>query len=218
MSKATFSAWGHACIRFEKDGRVLVIDAGTFSDLTVLDAAQSVLVTHEHPDHVAVPAVVSSMARADLEVWAPQVVVDQLVAAGAPAERVHVVAEAQSFEASGFEVLPVGNRHAQIHAEIPAPVNHAYLVDGVAFHPGNSFTTAPEGTRLEVLFLPVSAPWLKLAELIDYLRAVSPALAVPIHDAILSDAGRALVDRLLGTLAGSIDYRRLAPGESVSLG
>lgn len=135
MSKATVSAWGHACIRFENDGRVLVIDPGTFSDLTVLDAAQSVLVTHEHPDHVAVSAVVSSMARADLEVWAPQVVVDQLVAAGAPAERVHVVAEAQSFEASGFEVLPVGNRHAQIHAEIPAPVNHAYLVDGVAFHP-----------------------------------------------------------------------------------
>lgn len=69
-----------------------------------------------------------------------------------------------------------------------------------------------------MLFLPVSAPWLKLAELIHYLRAASPALAVPIHDAILSDAGRALVDRLLGTLAGSIDYRRLAPGESVSLG
>jgi hypothetical protein len=40
---------------------------------------------------------------------------------------------------------------------------------------------------------------------------------VPIHDAILSDAGKALVDRVVGSLAGSVEYRRLAAGESISL-
>jgi hypothetical protein len=96
-------------------------------------------------------------------------------------------------------------------------VNHAYLIDGAAFHLGDSFTPAPDGTRLEVLFLPVSAPWLKLAESIDYLKAASPRIAVPIHDAILSDAGKALVDRVVGSLAGSAEYRRLAAGESISV-
>ncbi len=75
----------------------------------------------------------------------------------------------------------------------------------------------PTGTRLELLFLPVSAPWLKLAESIDYLRRPRPALAVPIHDAILSDAGKALVDRLVGGLAGSAEYRRLAPGDALTI-
>src|SRR3954454_20813000 len=101
---------------------------------------------------------------------------------------------------------------------MPTPVNHAYLIDGVALHPGDSFTPAPDGTRLELLFLPVSAPWLKLAESIDYLKAAAPRIAVPIHDAILSDAGKALVDRVVGGLAGAAEYRRLAPGDSLSVG
>ena len=31
--------WGHACVRLERGGARLVIDPGTFSDLSVLDAA-----------------------------------------------------------------------------------------------------------------------------------------------------------------------------------
>ncbi|NED68699.1 MBL fold metallo-hydrolase, partial [Streptomyces sp. SID10244] len=32
-------------------------------------------------------------------------------------------------------------------------------------------------------------PWMKLSESVDYLRAMAPRVAVPIHQAILSDAG-----------------------------
>jgi L-ascorbate metabolism protein UlaG (beta-lactamase superfamily) len=217
MPNADVTSWGHACIRFEKDGRVLVIDPGTFSDLAALDGANTVLVSHEHPDHVALPAIAAAMAGSDLEVWAPEAVVGQLIEAGAPPERVHPAAEDESFTASGFEIRPLGHDHATIYPSMPTPVNHAYLIDGVALHPGDSFTPTPEGTRLELLFLPVSAPWLKLAESIDYLKAAAPRIAVPIHDAILSDAGKALVDRVVGSLAGSAEYRRLAAGESISL-
>jgi L-ascorbate metabolism protein UlaG (beta-lactamase superfamily) len=218
VSKITASAWGHACIRFEKDDRVLVIDPGSFSDLSVLDRAHAVLITHEHPDHVDLAAVGSSAGGGDLEVWAPEAVVGRLIDTGAPSEYVHAVVEDQPFVAAGFEVRPLGHDHATIHPSLPTPVNHAYLIDGVALHPGDSFTPAPAGTRLDLLFLPVSAPWLKLAESIDYLKAAGPRIAVPIHDAILSDAGKALVDRVVGGLAGAAEYRRLAPGESVSVG
>jgi L-ascorbate metabolism protein UlaG (beta-lactamase superfamily) len=218
MANADVSSWGHACVRFEKDGHILVIDPGTLSDLAVLEGADAVLITHEHPDHVAAPAVAAAMTGGELEVWAPEVVVGQLIAAGAPAERVHAASEGQAFAAAGFEVSVHGHQHAIIHPAIPPVANVAYLVDGVALHPGDSFTPAPEGTRLEVLFLPVSAPWLKLAEAIDYLGAASPRTVVPIHDGFLNDVGRALVDRVTGSLAGSAEYRRLAPGDSVSLG
>ena len=141
-------------------------------------------------DHVAFPKIAASMGGSDLEVWAPEGVVGQLVEAGAPRERVHAAVEGETFEASGFEVRPLGHEHATIYPSMPTPVNHAYLIDGVALHPGDSFTPPPEGTRLELLFLPVSAPWLKLAESIDDLKAAAPRFAVPIHDAILSDPGR----------------------------
>jgi hypothetical protein len=39
---------------------------------------------------------------------------------------------------------------------------------------------------VDLLLLPTAAPWLKVSEAVDYLRAVAPALAVPIHQAILA--------------------------------
>ena len=37
-----------------------------------------------------------------------------------------------------------------------------------------------------MLGLPTGAPWLKLSEAVDFLRAVAPRTAVPIHEAVLS--------------------------------
>ena len=43
---------GHACVRIEDEGGVVVIDPGIFTDAGAPDGADAVLVTHEHPDHV----------------------------------------------------------------------------------------------------------------------------------------------------------------------
>jgi L-ascorbate metabolism protein UlaG (beta-lactamase superfamily) len=216
MSTMNVTASGHACIRLEKDGRAVVIDPGTLSDLSVLDDAVAVLITHVHADHVDIPRVASALARGDLEGWAPQDVVDQLVAAGASKDRIHATAEGDAFEAGGLEVRAVGREHAAIHPSLPRATNVAYLVDGTAFHPGDSFTPPPDGSDVDILFLPVTAPWLKLAESVDFMTATAPRMAVPIHDAVLNDAGKALVDRVVTSLAGSVTYRRLAPGETVT--
>jgi len=221
MSSITLTTWGHAGVRLERDGRVLVVDPGTFTDPRILDGADAVLITHEHVDHLDVPRVAAALAADPrLELWAPRPVVDQLAehldGAGVPADRLHVVAGGDTFTASGFALQALGSRHETIHPEMPLPENVAYLVDGVVLHPGDSFTPAPEGTSVQVLALPVAAPWLKLAESVEYVRRVAPQVAVPIHDAILSDAGRALADRIVGGLGGT-DYRRLAPGEALEV-
>lgn len=70
---------------------------------------------------------------------------------------------------------------------------------------------------MEVLFLPISGPWMKLAEAVDYLRRVAPVTAVPIHDAIHSEAGRALADHLVSALALGAQYRRVPPGETLTV-
>lgn len=37
-----------------------------------------------------------------------------------------------------------------------------------------------------MLLIPTGAPWLKIADAIDYLRAVAPPVAIPIHQAVLA--------------------------------
>lgn len=208
------SSWGHSCIRLERDGRRLVLDPGSFSDLSVLDDADAVLVTHEHPDHVD-PARLAAVVgdRPALRVWAHADVVRQLVEAGADAERVRAVAAGDAFDAAGFDVRVLGERHAVIHPDVPVPANLAFLVDGAVLHPGDALVVPPADARVDLLLVPVAAPWLKVAEAVDYVRAVGPRVAVPIHDAILSDPGRALCDRLVGGLGGADEYRRIVPGE-----
>jgi len=218
MSSFSLTAWGHAALRLERDGRALVVDPGTFTDPRVLDGADAVLVTHEHVDHVDVPRLVAALtAGPGPDVWGPQPVVDLLAAAGSPEVRLHAVAGGDALDAAGFAVQVLGERHATIHPDMAPPANVAYLVDGALLHPGDSFTPPPAGTRVEVLALPVAAPWLKLAESVDYVRQVAPRTAVPIHDAILNDAGKALVDRVVGGLAGDVAYRRLSLGEPLEV-
>ena len=65
--------------------------------------------------------------------------------------------------------------------------------------------------------VPVSAPWLRAADSIDYIRAVRPSLALSVHDGMYNDIGLRVVDGLLTSMADKAGsaYRRLAAGESV---
>jgi L-ascorbate metabolism protein UlaG (beta-lactamase superfamily) len=206
---------GHACVRLAEGGRTLVIDAGGFSAPDALDGADAVLVTHEHPDHV-VPARLAEAAAAnpDLRVWTNEGVAAHLTTI---TDRVTVVAHGDTFTAAGFEVAVVGAQHAVIHPELPAIQNTGYLVGGEVFHPGDAFTVpdVPVGT----LLIPAAAPWSKISEVVEYARAVNAPRSFPIHDAILSDAGRGLVDAFLTgqRIPVPAGYRRLSQGESADL-
>ena len=209
--------WGHSCVRVEHPGGRVVVDPGGWSDVAgAMAGAAAVLVTHEHADHVAVEAVVGALGSGpDLRVWAPAPVVELLVAAGAPADRLRTVRGGDALDVDGLPVSVVGELHALIHPDVPRVANVGYVLAGV-YHPGDSLE-AP-GTDVDVLLAPVGAPWLKLGETVDLVRRVRPGTVVPIHDAVLSDAGRVLADRIVGGLGGARTYRRLGQGEGIDLG
>ncbi len=89
-----------------------------------------------------------------------------------------------------------------------------YLV-GPVWHPGDSVDAPPETAR--VLLVPAGAPWLRVADAVDLVRAVHPELAIPIHDAIYSGQGAALADSLLSRLGGAGEYRRTHSGETLTI-
>lgn len=208
---------GHACVRVERDDRRVVVDPGAWSDPAALDGAHAVLVTHAHPDHLAADRVRAALAADPAcTLWAPPDVVDLL---GGPGDQVHVAVPGARFEAAGLGVEVVGEWHATIHPDIPRLPNAGYVLDGTVLHPGDALTVPPE--PVEVLLLPVSAPWLKLAEVVDYVRAVQPAQALPIHDGIYSVAGLAIVDRQLGPQGvglGRTTYTPWRDGQTVHIG
>ncbi|WP_315096514.1 MBL fold metallo-hydrolase [uncultured Cellulomonas sp.] len=207
--------WGHACIRLDREDDRVVIDPGVFSDLPqALDGVSAVLVTHEHPDHVATEPVVEAV-QGGVEVWAPQPVVDALVAAGAPAARVHAVRAGDTLTAGGFDVEVLGEWHALVHADVPRVHNVGYLIEKV-LHPGDAYLD-PSGAEVDVLCTPIGAPWLKLGDVVDYVRSVRPGRVVVVHDALLSAIGQGMAIGLLGRLAGAGEPISLDPGEGIDV-
>ena len=211
-----FTKLGHSCVRLEKDGGVLVIDPGSWSDApAALEGAHAVMVTHEHPDHLDADAIRAALsADPDLSLWANSSVGAQFSEFG---DRVHEVGHGDALEVAGFSVHVYGVDHALIYPEIPLVLNTGFLVDGELFHPGDSFTI-PEDP-VATLLVPLTAPWQKAAEMIDYFRAVAPARGYAIHDAILNDNGLGLYGRMLSLAAApsGAPVQRLDPGTTLEL-
>ncbi|MFC4005513.1 MBL fold metallo-hydrolase [Prauserella oleivorans] len=177
--------YGHACVLIETERARILIDPGAFSagfeSLRDLDA---VFITHQHFDHIdteKLPALLAANPGA------------QLVTDPGSRETVEkagldsrTVQPGDAFEVGGSAVHVVGGQHATIHTDIPVVPNVGFVIDhGAFYHPGDSFFVPDQ--EIDVLGLPTAAPWLKAGEAVDYLRAVAPRLAVPIHEAVLAN-------------------------------
>ncbi len=210
----------HACVRLEKEGKVLVIDPGTFSESAeALNGADAVLVTHEHNDHLDSREVIKALrSNPDLVVHAPARVAAALQEESDIADRVHSVDPGSSFDVAGFSIRTFGGQHALIHAQIPVVANIGYLVDDNVFHPGDSFVV-PDGIEVKTLLVPIHAPWSKIGEVVDFVISVRAPKAFPVHDGLLNELGRGVVEghvTRIGARYGT-SYTRLAPRESVEV-
>lgn len=201
----------HSCVRLERDNDVLVIDPGIWSEPGALSGAGAVLVTHEHADHIDVLRLAGLGARVFLPAGAeigPADVVSRL--------DIVRVSPGESFTAAGFEVTAVGGWHATIYGGKPSCANLGYVVDGQAnghvYHPGDSLYVPQE--KVTTLLAPLHASWLKTDEAIDFIKAVSPKITIPIHEGQVNERAIASTG---GWLAEETDngYRYLAPRDAI---
>lgn len=197
------SLHGQSTVAVEAPKGLIVIDPCPFSDLSCLEGAGAVLLTHAHGDHLDADAVRAT----GLPVWGTQEAIDALGSGTA----VHT---GEEFEVLGLKILAVGGLHEEIHPNIPRPENLGYFFNGV-LHPGDQWCV-PKGRTVNVLLLPIAGPWVRGADAADYAMRIGARVTVPMHDAVLSDAGKQITDGMLQR-AGVTGYQRLAPGKSIEV-
>jgi len=184
---------GHACLLVETADTRILIDPGTFStgfeSLRDLDA---VVVTHQHADHLDEERLPDLLAQnRQAPVYADPESAEIL---GATSSDVVVLAEGDEQRIGAVAIRPVGRLHAVNHDAVPRCTNVGVVLraDGEPsiYHPGDAYDG--EAGDVDVLAVPVNAPWCKVAESIAFVRRIAPRQIIPIHDALLSTAGRRL--------------------------
>ncbi|MGG7307470.1 MBL fold metallo-hydrolase [Curtobacterium sp. AB451] len=203
----------HACQVVTEGTARLVLDPGGFTRPVDVTGVVAVVVTHEHPDHVT-----PDQVRRILDGSPGAVVIGPAGVARAldGVVAVDVVTAGDRRTVGPFDLTFHGTRHNVIHSSVPVVDNTGVLVNGRLFHPGDSYTV-PD-VPVEVLAAPVGAPWLKVAEMMDYVLAVAPRRAYPVHEATLSDVGLDMhTGRLREAVEPSGSLVVLQPGESFTI-
>lgn len=200
----------HACVRFEIDGAVVVVDAGDLTDPQAIVGADVLLYTHSHYDHFNAAQATQAMTdKPDLVVAGPAAVIDALGAGS-------VLTPGTDVTVAGVGVQVVGGRHADIFPGRSAGDNVGLVLAGRVYHPGDALAL-PEGP-VDVALLPVYAPWGRLSEFAEFAAALSADTLIPIHDGFLTELGMSSVDKNLGGFLGEgAGYRRVKVGEEFEL-
>jgi L-ascorbate metabolism protein UlaG (beta-lactamase superfamily) len=204
----------HSCLVIELEGEKLVIDPGSFTiPLVDYTGITAVVITHEHADHWT-PEHLTRIVRdsPDAKLYGPEG-----VAHAASEFDIIAVHDGDVVVAGVFTLAFHGGRHAVIHSSIPVIDNLGVMVNDRLFYPGDSFTVP--AAPVEVLATPVGAPWLKISEVMDYVTAVAPKRSFPVHEMVLSAAGKSMGNDRIGamtTAAGGTPFV-LQPGESIDL-
>lgn len=209
--------FGHAALLVESGGTRVLIDPGTFSgdETFVLEGLDAIIVTHQHPDHLdqsRIPGLIERNPDA-LLLCDPETAA--LVEVGTWTHN----ADGLETPFDGLTIRGVGTQHAPILPSIPRIGNVGVLLTETSgttlFHPGDAYEYAP--ADVDVLALPLSAPWAKSSETVDFVQRVSPSTLFPIHDCTTSPAGHAIYWAQISGHGGVEDARLLGQTDSTSV-
>lgn len=205
----------HACLVLEEAGKTLIVDPGSFTTpLVGMNDVVAVVITHEHADHWTDDQLKRILERnPDARLFGPTG-----VASAASGFDITVVGDGESVEAGPFTLRFFGEKHAVIHSSIPVVDNVGVLINEVLYYAGDSFTI-PEGVTVDTLAVPASAPWLKIAEVMDYVMAIKPRKSFPTHEMLLSVVGKSMSNTRIksATENGGGEFFALEPNDTLDL-
>ena len=202
----------HSGLAIEKDGETLICDPVEFTQkLPTFHNVAAIVITHKHSDHLQ-PEVLARILQDN-----PEAKVFTAVDAAPSINGTIVVRNGDTYNVGEFKLDFFGKDHAAIvPGQIPCE-NIGVIVDDRIINPGDSFDLP--NIKPEVLLVPISAPWCKVSESVDFVEKTHPSIVIPVHDAVLSDLGKKFNGNWLNKTCESMGakFTYLKPGDSVEL-
>lgn len=221
---------GHCCLVVEVNGVRIMTDPGAWSTLqneaTNIDY---IFITHEHQDHFhleSLKIVLKNNPKA-------KIVTNTSVGKLLDKEKVsyELLEHGEAKEFGAVRVEGHGEKHAVIYQDFGQVVNTGYFFANRFFYPGDAFYLPADlpvrGTQagasaqagnpkkpVEILALPVSGPWMKISDAIDYAKLLKPKVCFPVHDGMLkfNQATRMVSQKFLPP--ASIEFMDIPEGET----
>lgn len=203
----------HACLVVEEQGKQLLIDPGKFAEsLPDLPNLVAIIVTHAHFDHLDSEKVAGLSKKYKAPIFTTNEAKNEL-----PGVDVTTPELGKEFQVGPFSLEFFGEQHAPIHHSLDTGQNIGVMVNNTLYYPGDSFELP--GKPVNILAAPVSGPWMKTGEAIDFITQAKPHVIIPVHDALHSDVGHMVSDNFLQETAKKINatYQRLSPSETLSV-
>lgn len=206
--------FAHAAVLVEVADKRILIDPGTFSgdDTFELTGLSAIVITHQHGDHVD-PGRLPQLLEANPDAI---LLADPQTAAMLEVGAWLANADGNEVRIGDVTLRGVGAIHAEITPQLPRVNNVGIVVTAPGepslFHPGDTYEYAPAG--IDVLALPLAAPWAKVSETIDFVQRVRPRTMFPIHDRTISDLAYPMYWGHSTKFGGVEDARQLGQHES----
>lgn len=209
--------FGHAAVLVETADTRILVDPGVFSsDKTfALDDLDAIVVTHQHADHID-PARGAQLLQGNpnaVLIADPETAATLDFGSWTPNAEGHVI------DVNGVTMTGVGSQHALIVPEIPRIANVGILVSApgepTLFLAGDTYEYVPEG--VDVLGVPLAAPWAKISETVEFVQRVAPQVMFPVHDCTIADIAYDMYWARVTELGGVGDSRKLGQAESTTV-
>lgn len=171
----------------------IIVDPGSYTDnLKPVGEVMAIVITHEHSDHMSGDLISNILDQhPDAILFAHESITTQLPGSiNAQAVKTGDVVESGPFRLEFF-----GGEHAVIYADREPVHNLGVMINDAIYYPGDSLVSPRR--EVHALALPITAPWVKISEIIDFINRVNTHLIFPTHDATASDIGKALLDTML---------------------
>lgn len=207
----------HSGLLIEENGVRIVCDPVEFErKLPGLNNIAAIIITHKHNDHYQ-PEILQKIVadNPDVRIFAPHDIgTDEI--GGRTVEKVAANTE---LNLENFNLEFFSKDHAEIVAGQVPRVNLGVVINDSIVNPGDSFDLPTGIKNIELLCVPIAAPWLKIPESMNYIKIAKPKAALPVHNALLSPLGEKISNNWLKNACDEIgvNYVNLEIGEYIEI-
>ena len=205
---------GHCCLIIEIDGVRFLTDPGNYTTAqNEVENIDAVVISHEHTDHLHIESLKAVLLNN------PKAQVISNASVGALLEKEGIsyinISQGDAIDFNGAAISGHGTKHHLIFRDYEQVENTGYLFGKKLFYPGDAFHNP--GFPVDILALPVTAPWGTIADAVDYALEVKPRVAFPVHDGNLVRHG--ITNRLPGIFLpeNGIEFVTLELGKETEL-